>query len=336
MKKSVVVFGAGIMMLSWGVAHAQISQDGSTVTGPQSLSDATAASGVSTINQVFAGSDQPYMPGTTTAPLVNPTLFSILGKPAQIAGLPVLSQYFFSTAVHKIGKGESGNTRVVFNSAKLAKKTDTKERKIRFDFNGLAKGEVVGSLTVQSLKGSGEEVDFPTVLYDATSYIENLGELRGYDVLLLSVPDLISFSIGVDAKSRGISVAPVISGLFNGTVGALTGLSSGFSSSGGVTVPTAIVGCTFLIVLEDQTKQSIDLPRCFTKPLAQAQGVDGTAVSDGTISDSERKKQYVRLKEKEAIDEKETGKTSLSPSIRKKKLEEVKLKSSEIKTVEQQ
>lgn len=267
MKKTVVVFGAGLM-LSGSVAFAQISQDGATVTAPQSLSDRTSASGAGTINQVYKGSEQPYMPGVTTAPLLNPTLFNIMGTPAQIAGLPVLSQYFFSTAVHRVGKGESGNTKVVFASVRLEKKAELKERKIRLDFNGMAKGEVVGSLTVKSLKASGEEVDFPTILYDAARYIDSLGDLRGYDVLLLSVPDLISFSIGTDGQGQGISLSPLISGLMNGTKGALTGLASGYSSSDAVTAPVPIIGCTFLVVIEDEAKPSIDLRRCFAKPAA--------------------------------------------------------------------
>ncbi|NTU67286.1 MAG: hypothetical protein HGB02_00220 [Chlorobiaceae bacterium] len=269
MKKILAVAGL-VLMLHGNDAFAETTV-GANNSGAVAGTEATAASGTSSITQTFEASpQQAYMPGTVTAPVVSPTLFSVLGKPAQIAGLPVLSQYFFSTAVHKVGKGESGSTKVIYNAAELSRKPDSKNRKILFDFNGVAKGRVVGSLTVQSLKNSGDEVDLPTIIYDATHYVGCLSELQGYDVLLLSYPDLISFGIGVDAKSRGVSVSPVISGLINGPLGALTGVATGLSASGGVTVPTAIVGCTFLIVLQDK-ESPIDLVRCFGKSVPGVQ-----------------------------------------------------------------
>ncbi len=267
MKKILAVAGIALML------HGNDASAATTVEGDNTgaVAGADISNSVGSSNITFEGTQvPPYMPATVTAPVVSPTLFSVLGKPAQIAGLPVLSQYFFSTAIHKVGKGDSGATKVIYNAAELARKPDSKNRKILFDFNGVAKGRVVGSLTVQSLKNTGDEVDLPTVIYDATHYIGCLSDLRGYDVLLLSYPDLISYGIGVDAKSRGMALSPVISGLINGPTGALTGLASGLSSSGGVTVPTAIVGCTFLIVLQDKDTQ-IDLVRCFGKSMPGVQ-----------------------------------------------------------------
>jgi hypothetical protein len=263
---------AGLALLLYGneaFAAATVEGDNS---GAVSGADISNSVGSSNINMTFeASQQQPYMPGTIGAPVVSPTLFSVLGKPAQIAGLPVLSQYFFPTTIRKVARGESGSTKVIFNSSELVQKRDIPDRKIVFDFNGVAKGRVIGSLTVQSMKNSGDEVDLPTVIYDATHYLGGLKELRGYDILLLSYPDLISFGIGVDAKSRGLSLSPVLSGLINGPAGALTGLASGLSTSGGVTVPTAIVGCTFLIVLQDGEQKPIDLARCFGKAMPGVQ-----------------------------------------------------------------
>jgi hypothetical protein len=270
-------------------------------TGAVAGADIANSVGSSNISMTFeAATQQPYMPGTISAPVVSPTLFSVLGKPAQIAGLPVLSQYFFSTSVHKVGRGASGSTKVIYNGAQLEQKKSSGERKIVFDFNGLAKGRVVGSLTVQSMKNSGDEVDLPTVIYDATHFIGSLKDLNGYDVLLLSYPDLISFGIGVDAKSKGLSLAPVLSGLINGPAGALTGLATGFSSTGGVTVPTAVVGCTFLIVLQDAEQKPIDLARCFGKAMPGVQVPEMKEIKEKPNGNGNGNGTTVRKKEYEA------------------------------------
>ncbi|WP_049752347.1 hypothetical protein [Pelodictyon luteolum] len=144
----------------------------------QATSTITDAVGSSFVDMTFEASKmQPYMPGTVSAPVISPTLFSLMGKPAQIAGLPVLSQYFFSTMLHDVEIGKSGNTKVIYNGEKLPGKKKLKNRKIKYDFNGLAHGKVVGSLTVQSRKKSSDEVDLPSVIYDATHYASFSKEL---------------------------------------------------------------------------------------------------------------------------------------------------------------
>jgi len=247
-----------------------ITGDNAAINNSRAEVDATAAVGSSFVEMTFEAAEmQPYMPGTLSAPVVSPTLFSIMGKPAQIAGLPVLSQFFFSTSLHDVEVGRSGNTKVIFNGESLPERKKLDKRKVKFDFNGLTHGKVVGSLTVQSRKKSSDEVDLPSVIYDATHYMACSDAFQGYDVLLLSVPDLISYAVGVDANSRGMSISPVVSGLINGPLGALTGLSTGLSNTGGVTAPTALVGCTFLIVIEDNAQQEINLAKCFGRsPIA--------------------------------------------------------------------
>lgn len=253
--------------------HNETYEDGSAHN--ESDAAATASNGTSNVQLTFEGSDlPPYMPNAVTAPVVSPTLFNVMGKPAQIAGLPVLSEYFFSTAYRDVDKGESGSTKIVFNSARIEKRKDSPERKLRFDFSGKAMGRVIGSLTVQSRTSKSDEVDLPSVIYDATHYISGSNPLKGYDILLLSSPEMISYSVGVDAKSQGVALSPVLSGLINGPLGALTGLSSGYSNSGGVTVPTALVGCTFLVVLEDGGGQPIDIGRCFGKVATGPESTD--------------------------------------------------------------
>lgn len=262
-----------------------MNQDVST----NATSEASAANGVSSVDLTFEGSDiPPYMPNTIAAPVVSPTLFNLMGKPAQIAGLPVLSRYFFSTAYRDVDLGESGATKVIFNSAKIEKRESNEGRRVKFDFNGRANGRVIGSLTVQSKKQKGDEVDLPSVIYDATQYISCQETLKGYDVLLLSAPELISYSVGVDANSKGVSMSPVVSGLINGPLGALTGLASGYSNTGGVTVPTALVGCTFLVVLEEGEKYPIDLGTCFGR---SGNGEGGDGEGNGT-----KRKQYESTK----------------------------------------
>lgn len=270
MKKNLAAAVLALLLTSFD-AHGAATVEGDN-TGAVAGADISNSVGSSTISMMFESArQQPYIPGTIAAPVVSPTLFNVLGKPAQIAGLPVLSQYFFSTAVHRVGRGQSGSTKVIFNSANMKPKKPGAERKIMFDFNGVTRGRVVGSLTVQSLKNRGDEVDLPTVIYDATHYIGCVDDLKGHDLLLLSYPDLISFGVGVDAKSNGLSLSPVVSGLINGPAGVLAGLASGLSSTGGVTVPTAIVGCTFLIVVQDEEQHPIDLARCFGKSVAGVQ-----------------------------------------------------------------
>ena len=268
MKKRLAAAGASLALL-FNVAHAQITnQDGSTVTSSgQADASSQASSGSSTVTLTFEGTQQqPYIPQTVSAPVLSPTLFNLQGRPAQVAGLQVLSQNFFSTTIREVVTGRSRATKIVYNGAEVPRKPDLKDRKILFDFNGKAKGRIIGSLTVQSKKDRADEVDFPTIIHDATQYVANLHYLRGYDVLLLSLPDMISFGIGVDSKGRGATLAPVISGLINGPLGALTGLSSGFSMAGGVTVPTAMMGCTFLLVIQDEQARPIDLALSYPKP----------------------------------------------------------------------
>jgi hypothetical protein len=304
MKKILAVAGLSLL-LHGGELHAAATVQGDN-TGAVSGADISNSVGSSNISMTFeSATQQPYMPGTIGAPVVSPTLFSVLGKPAQIAGLPVLSQYFFATSVHRVGRGDSGSTKVIYNAAALTKMGASRDRKIVFDFNGIATGRVIGSLTVQSLKNKGDEVDLPTVIYDATHYVGSLGELKGYDILLLSYPDLISFGIGVDAKSKGMSLSPVLSGLINGPAGALTGLATGLSSSGGVTVPSAIVGCTFLIVIQDQDQdqKQIDLVRCFGKSVPGVQVPEMKESKEKANGNGNGNGTTVRKKEYEATHE---------------------------------
>lgn len=295
MKKIIAAVSLSVFLTGTSVYadNDTINGDVAAINNSGAEASADAAVGSSFVNMTFEASKmQPYMPGTISAPVVSPTLFSIMGKPAQIAGLPVLSQYFFSTSMHEVEVGESGNTKVIFNGEKLPEKKRLKGRKVKYDFNGIATGKVVGSLTVQSRKKSSDEVDLPSVIYDATHYMACSKEFEGYNVLLLSVPDLISYAVGVDAKSRGVSVAPVVSGLINGPLGALTGLSGGLSDSGGVTAPTALVGCTFLIVLEDESDQQINLAQCFGRsPIATRVKQDKDQVN-GAADDAVVGKKY--------------------------------------------
>ena len=217
------------------------------------------ASGGSAYNYFEGNRASPYMPGSVTGPTGLPSLFNIIGRPAHIGGLALQAKHFFSPACHFVETGESGGTKIVYTGAKPPERKDVKERDVFFDFSGVSRGELVGSITIQSKKGKADEVDLHTLIFDATQFAADVKELRGYDITLLSVPQAISWGMGVDSKGDGFSISPVLSSLINGPAGVLTGLASGFSQTGGVTVPTGIVGCTFLVLIDSEKADTVDI-----------------------------------------------------------------------------
>ncbi len=208
----------------------------------------------------FESSDPaPYMPGTIGAPVLGPTLFNFMGRPAQVNGIPILANNLFPVAVREVETGESNATKIVYNGSNVPLRESPGKRGIYFDFSGQAEGELVGSITIQSKKHKGDEVDVPTLIYDATRYIEDRRDLRGYNVTLVTIPQGISYAMGVDSKGKGFSLSPVVSGLINGPAGVLAGAASGFAGSKGITTPTGLVGCTFLVVIDSDRKRMLNL-----------------------------------------------------------------------------
>jgi len=257
-----------------GVQGGSSQSSASGGSGGTSSADVSGVQGIGSINQVFdASTPPPYMPNSVTGPVISPNLFSIMGGTAQISGVPMLSNHFFSTAYHDVSIGNSKGTKIIYNGSLLPKKPEMKDRKVFFSFDGVAEGELVGSLTVQSRKGNADEVDFATLIYDATQYIGSKKELKGFNITLLSTHQAISSAMGVDSKSSGFSLSPLVSGLVNGPAGALLGLASGYSKTGGVTVPTSIVGCTFLVLVESENSRRIDIARNYKAgvPIMDAQ-----------------------------------------------------------------
>lgn len=221
----------------------------------------------------FEGNEaSPPMPGSVTGPTGLPSLFSIMGRPAHLGGLALQSKHQFSPTCHCVETGKSGGTKIIFNSSKPAERKDVKERDIFFDFSGVSRGELVGSITIQSKKGKADEVDLNTLIYDATQFAADVSVLRGYDITLLTVPQAITWGIGVDSKGEGFSVSPLISSLLNGPAGVLTGLASGFSKTGGVTVPTGIVGCTFLVLIDNENSQTVDIRHAYANGNGKSNG----------------------------------------------------------------
>lgn len=201
----------------------------------------------------------PYLPGTPGVSMSSPTLFSLQGLPAQVAGLPVLSKNFFSASHHDVAVGRSGGTKIIYNASTPQQKPENNERNIYMNLTGVGEGELVGSITIQSKKNKADEVDFSTLMYDAAQYINSVKALKGYNVTLLTVKNSFTYALGVDARSSGFSLSPLLSGLINGPTGVMAGLASGFSKSGGVTVPTALVGCTFLVLVDSDRSRIVDL-----------------------------------------------------------------------------
>ncbi|WP_164926940.1 hypothetical protein [Chlorobaculum tepidum] len=234
------------------------------VSNCSSVSQAGATSvagvGVGNWSQIFEASHPiPYLPGTPGVTANAPTLFSMQGLPAQVKGLSLLTQNLYNANYHDVAIGSSQGTKIIFNASYPAPKPEKKNRNVYVNLDGVARGEVVGSLTVQSRKDKAEEVDFATLLYDARQYIAANHKLDGYDVTLLTVPNTVSYSMGVDGKASGMTVAPLVSGLINGPLGAMTALSTGFSRNGGITVPTARIGVTFLVLVDSGKSQVVDL-----------------------------------------------------------------------------
>ncbi|WP_225739493.1 hypothetical protein [Chlorobium phaeovibrioides] len=212
-------------------------------------------------NYNIGGNDHPppYAPGVVTGPIASPTLFSIQGLPAQVKGFPMLTKNFFSTAKHDVTIGCSRGTKIIYNGADINKRKGVKERKISFSFNGISEGEVVGAITIQSRKNKADEVDFPTLIHDASNYINDVDELKGYNITLLSLTEALTYTLGVDTKTAGYALSPFVSGFINGPAGVLSGLASGASKSGGVTVPTATIGGTFLVLIDSENSRKVNI-----------------------------------------------------------------------------
>ncbi|WP_331562111.1 hypothetical protein [Chlorobium sp.] len=264
------------LLFSWNTAYSGIvdnSNNGGQAEscGTESSAASTSAAqgvgvGVGNFSQTFEASDNsPYMPGTVGAPVLGPTLFNIIGRPAQVNGIPILANNFFSAAVHDLDIGRSRGTKIIYNGALLPEKADNKDRRVSFDFSGQTTGEIIGSITIQSKKSKADEVDVPTLIYDATQYIAQRKDLKGYNITLLSIQKGISYGLGVDAKGDGFSLSPVLSGLINGPAGLLAGAASGFSKASGVTVPTGIVGCTFLVVADTENGRPININENYSR-----------------------------------------------------------------------
>lgn len=248
--------GIAAVMMGMTVSNSGYSQD----VGTTSNNATGNAYGYFTTN-IGGGGDHPppYAPGLIVAPVTSPTLFSVQGLPAQVKGFPLLTSYFFSTTYHDVAIGASDGTKIVYNGAQVQHREPNENRKIYFNFNGYANGEVVGSITIQSRKNKADEVDVPTLIYDATHYIDSVKSLRGYNITLLSLTNTLTYSMGVDTRSTGLALSPFVSGFINGPAGVLAGAAPSIARSGGVTIPTAVIGCTFLVLVDSDRNKHVDI-----------------------------------------------------------------------------
>lgn len=199
------------------------------------------------------------LPGTISPTASAPTLFSLQGLPAQVSGIPLLTRNIVYASYHDVAIGCSGGTKVIFNASFPAMMPEKKERNIYVNLGGVANGEVIGSITIQSRKNRADDVDFSTLIYDAREYLACIRELKGYNVTLLSTQKSVNYSLGVDGRASGFALSPLASGLINGPSGVMAGLASGFSSNGGETVPIARIGCTFLVLVDSDNSRVVDV-----------------------------------------------------------------------------
>lgn len=263
--KRLLLLGLSVL-LTGNVAIGDVTVGGVT-NDNSNTSNAYATSGGffenslgGSVSQNFEASKQiPYLPGTPGVAANSPTLFSLQGIPAQVKGLSLLSKNMIYSSFHDVAIGSSGGTKVIFNGSFPAPKPASNDRNVYINLNGVATGEVIGSLTVQSRKDKADEVDFSTLLYDARQYIAGVKKLNGYNVTLLTIPNTVSYTLGVDGKASGSTFAPLASGLINGPLGVMAGLASGFTSNEGVTTTTALIGCTFLVLVDSDQSRVVDL-----------------------------------------------------------------------------
>lgn len=212
------------------------------------------------VSQNFEASKPiPYLPNTPGVGAIAPTLFSLQGLPAQVKGVSLLWENMTYASFHDVALGSSQGTKIIFNGSFPAVKPTKKDRNVYINLSGVGRGEVIGSLTVQSRKDNADEVDLSTLLFDARQYVAGLQKLKGYNVTLLSIEHMFAYTVGVDGKSSGATLAPLASGLINGPLGVMAGLGSGFTSNEGVTAPTAIIGCTFLVLVDSDQSRVVDL-----------------------------------------------------------------------------
>jgi len=236
-----------------------------TVNSSSSASESYASGSVDNkisteIQQIFEASEPTApMPLSVTAPVISPNMFGTSGTTAQVAGMPILAKDLFIQDVHDISTGRSRGTKIIYNGTKLPLRRWFNDRKIFFNFSGEAYGEIAGSITIQSKKNKTDEVDTSTLLYDVRQYIKSRTDLDGYTITLLTNPQILSCGLGVDSKSSGLALSPVVSGLVKGPAGIVAGLSSSIANAGGITIPASIVGGTFLVVVDGNNPQAITL-----------------------------------------------------------------------------
>lgn len=105
------------------VSGVEGGQSQASANGGTASADVNGVQGIGSVNQVFeASTPPPYMPNSVTGPVISPNLFSIMGGTAQISGLPMLSNHFFSTTSHDVAIGNSKGTKIIYNGALLPKK----------------------------------------------------------------------------------------------------------------------------------------------------------------------------------------------------------------------
>lgn len=245
--------GIGLLLAGTTVAMAD------TEIGINNSASGSAVGFFSTNIGADTDHSPPYAPGIITAPIASPTLFTTQGLPAYVKNLPVILSNLFDAEHHDFSFGCSRATQIIYNSVDVPKRPELKKRKIEYSFYGVGEGEIIGSLTIQSRKNAAENVDIPTLVYDASRYINDRRDLKGYNITLLSHSQTLTYMLGVDTRANGVSVSPFFAGFPNGNVGPEVGIVPSASKSGGVTMPTAVIGCTFLILVDGPKSQHVDI-----------------------------------------------------------------------------
>lgn len=138
-------------------------------------------------------------------------------------------------------------------------------------FGQAVNGYVIGSLQVQAQKGKANLVNYNTLRSNAEQLAADM--YAGYTVCLVALPNTVAVSYGIDARSGSLGISPVLSGLFNGgpfgAISTLTGLGLGAKTSKGITVPIAMEGQTFLVVLLDSKAPVVNVRDSYRQALIE-------------------------------------------------------------------
>jgi len=257
---------------------------------------------------VIEGSQSsPYLPGSVTGPTHVPGIFNgPQPTHVQVKSSLWLQKYAFRIAEEGTKSFNRTDITYAFDDPDLiAKEKGIQKGQTHVNgtvlfgrlAEGAVRGYVVGSLQVSAQGDDANTVNFNTLRTNAESMIagkRSEDRFKGYTVRLMAIPQMVAVNYGVDGKSKGFSLAPVVSGLFSGgPIGAIStvaGLAAGASTSGGRNVYIAMEGTTFLVVMEHPDAPVVDVMQGYVDVVSLVNNpLPVSRMSDTSASDIAKK-----------------------------------------------